>query len=78
MAARRMPGSWSRADVRQLAPMLGVVAVLHVVGFGALMAMAPREYPAGAQVFSIGLGALVAVALACVRLEYRPFIYFQF
>ncbi len=56
MAARRMPGSWTRADVRQLAPMLAVVAALHVLGFGALIAMAPREYHVGAQVFSIGLG----------------------
>lgn len=41
---------------RPVAGMLVAVAVLHAVGFGALIALAPRDYHVGVQVFSIGLG----------------------
>jgi len=57
MAVRRLVGSWSRRDRVQVCALLGVVAVLHLVGFGTLILLvAPERYQVGAQVFSIGLG----------------------
>jgi len=57
MAVRRLVGSWSRRDRAQVCALLGVVAALHVVGFGTLILLvAPERYQVGAQVFSIGLG----------------------
>ncbi|MEJ6537249.1 MAG: HoxN/HupN/NixA family nickel/cobalt transporter [Mycobacterium sp.] len=57
MAVRRLVGTWSRRDRAQVCALLGVVAALHVVGFGTLVLLvAPERYQVGAQVFSIGLG----------------------
>ena len=53
MAVRRLVGSWSRRDRAQVCALLGVVAALHVVGFGTLILLvAPERYQVGAQVFS--------------------------
>ena len=57
MALRRLVLSWNRRDWVQVCALLGVVAILHVIGFGTLIALvAPEHYRVGAQVFSIGLG----------------------
>jgi nickel/cobalt transporter (NiCoT) family protein len=51
-----VPG-WSRRDWRETGVLLGVLAVLHVVGFGALFATVGRHsYDLGSQTFGIGLG----------------------
>ncbi len=56
-ALRRIVRSWTRRDWLEVSALLGSVAVLHVVGFGALILfVAPHHYQVGAQVFSIGLG----------------------
>lgn len=57
MGVRPLIASWSRRDRVHLAAMLGVVAVLHIVGFAALFVLvAPNEYQVGTQVLSVGLG----------------------
>ena len=57
MALRRLVLSWNRQDWVQVCALLGVVAILHVIGFGTLILLvAPERYRVGAQVFSIGLG----------------------
>ena len=54
--------SWSRRDLVQAAGLLGVVALLHVVGFGVLLLLVgPRHVTigsaaAGTPVFGVGLG----------------------
>ena len=54
---RRLISSWNRRDWRDVAGVLGVIALLHVVGFGALVLLvAPHHYQVGAQVFGVGLG----------------------
>jgi nickel/cobalt transporter (NiCoT) family protein len=46
-----------RADWWRTAGLLGVIAALHVVAFGILVALvAPHHYKVGAQVFGLGLG----------------------
>ena len=50
------PGrTWTRVDTRRLARLLGVVGALHVVGWGALLLLAPAG-GAGAGVLGLGLG----------------------
>jgi len=57
MAVRRLVGSWTRRDWAHVCALFGVVAILHVIGFGTLILLvAPERYQVGAQVFSIGLG----------------------
>lgn len=57
MAGRRVRDSWTRSDRARVAAVMGVVVVLHVVGFGALLLLvAPARYQVGTQVFSIGMG----------------------
>ena len=56
MFAQMMAG-WTRRDWWQTAGLLGVVAAMHIVAFGALfLFIAPRHYAAGTQVFGVGLG----------------------
>ncbi len=41
----------------EIAVLLGVIAVMHLVGFGTLLVViAPRHYQSGTEVFGIGLG----------------------
>ena len=48
---------WERADTRRLLRLLGVVAALHVLGWGVLgLFVVPHEYSVGEQVFGWGLG----------------------
>ena len=52
-----MLSSWNRRDWLQAALLLGVIALMHVVGFGLLIgAVGPHEYTLGTQVFGVGLG----------------------
>lgn len=49
--------SWTRRDWWQASGLLGVVGLMHVVGFGVLIvAIAPHHYMAGTAVFGVGLG----------------------
>ena len=57
MALTRLVDSWTRRDWVQVWALFGVVAVLHVIGFGTLaMLVVPEHYQVGTQVLSIGLG----------------------
>ena len=57
MALTRLVDSWTRRDWVQVWALFGVVAVLHVIGFGTLAVLVvPEHYQVGAQVLSIGLG----------------------
>ncbi|WP_067664360.1 HoxN/HupN/NixA family nickel/cobalt transporter [Nocardia miyunensis] len=48
---------WNRRDWLEAATLLGVVVVMHLVGFGLLFgAIAPHSYHIGTQVFGVGLG----------------------
>ena len=48
---------WNRRDWGQLGGLLALIALMHVVGFGALvLVVAPAHYSVGTQVFGIGLG----------------------
>ncbi len=49
--------TWSTQDTRRLLRLLGIVAGLHVVGWGVLaLLVAPRGYVVGEQAFGLGLG----------------------
>ena len=53
----RLVRSWDRRDRLEVAVLVAAIALLHLVGFGALvMITAPHHYQVGAQVFGIGLG----------------------
>ena len=58
--ATRLPvgtATWERSDWLEAAGLLGVVMLLHLVGFGMLIwVVAPHHYGVGKQVFSVGLG----------------------
>ena len=57
MTLARLMRLWNRRDWLEVAVLVGVIALLHLVGFGSLvMLIAPRHYQVGAQVFGIGLG----------------------
>ncbi|WP_432523988.1 HoxN/HupN/NixA family nickel/cobalt transporter [Kineococcus sp. SYSU DK006] len=48
---------WERTDTRRLLRLLGVVAALHVLGWGVLgLLVVPYEHSVGEQVFGWGLG----------------------
>ncbi|WP_227984844.1 HoxN/HupN/NixA family nickel/cobalt transporter [Nocardia spumae] len=48
---------WHRRDWLEALALLGVVALMHVIGFGLLFgAIAPHGYRVGTEVFGIGLG----------------------
>jgi high-affinity nickel-transport protein len=49
--------SWTRRDWLESALLFGVVAALHLVGFGVLFGLVgPQQYTLGTQVFGVGLG----------------------
>ncbi len=56
-AIRRLVTSWSRKDWLEVSALAGVIAALHIVGFGALILfVAPNHYQVGTEVFGVGLG----------------------
>jgi nickel/cobalt transporter (NiCoT) family protein len=55
---RRLMSPWDRHDRIEIGVLLGVIALMHVVGFGTLiLAIAPHHYHSGNQIFGVGLGA---------------------
>jgi nickel/cobalt transporter (NiCoT) family protein len=55
---RRLLSTWDRRDYFEIGVLLGVIALMHVVGFTTLVfVIAPHHYRAGAQIFGVGLGA---------------------
>ncbi len=55
---RRLLASWNRRDYIEIGVLLGLIALMHVVGFAVLVfAIAPHHYRAGTQIFGVGLGA---------------------
>ncbi|GAA1129351.1 HoxN/HupN/NixA family nickel/cobalt transporter [Nocardioides aquiterrae] len=49
--------SWTRRDRLEAAVLLGIVALMHVVGFGLLFGLVgPHQYTVGDQVLGVGLG----------------------
>ncbi|MEP9384643.1 HoxN/HupN/NixA family nickel/cobalt transporter [Nocardioides cheoyonin] len=53
----RVLTTWTRRDWLEAWALLGVVALMHVVGFGVLLGLVgPRHYSLGSQVFGVGLG----------------------
>lgn len=49
--------AWSRRDRIEISVLLGVITLMHLVGFTTLfMIIAPRHYHAGSQIFGVGLG----------------------
>ena len=53
----RLLTTWSRADRRAAASLLGVVLLLHVVAFGLLLfVVEPARHRIGSTVFGVGLG----------------------
>jgi high-affinity nickel-transport protein len=54
----RLLSTWNRRDFAEIGVLLGVIALMHVVGFAVLVfAIAPHHYRAGTQIFGVGLGA---------------------
>jgi high-affinity nickel-transport protein len=54
---RRLVISWTRRDWLECAGLVVVIALLHLVGFGALILLGgPHHYQVGTQLFGIGLG----------------------
>ena len=54
---RRLTATWNRRDYVEIGVLLGVIALMHAVGFAMLVfAIAPHHYRAGAQIFGVGLG----------------------
>jgi nickel/cobalt transporter (NiCoT) family protein len=55
---RRLLSTWNRRDYIEIGVLLGVIALMHLVGFATLVfVIAPHHYRAGAQIFGVGLGA---------------------
>lgn len=55
---RRLMSTWDRRDRIEIGLLLGVIAVMHLVGFATLvLVIAPHHYQAGTQIFGVGLGA---------------------
>ncbi len=53
----RLLSTWNRRDFAEIGALLGVIALMHVVGFAVLVfAIAPHHYRAGTQIFGVGLG----------------------
>ncbi len=56
-AFRRLVISWNRRDWLEFAGLVGVIALLHLMGFGALILLiVPPHYEVGTLVFGTGLG----------------------
>ncbi|MDT5088594.1 MAG: nickel/cobalt transporter (NiCoT) family protein, partial [Mycobacterium sp.] len=54
----RLLSTWNRRDFAEIGALLGVIALMHVVGFAVLVfVIAPHHYRAGTQIFGVGLGA---------------------
>jgi nickel/cobalt transporter (NiCoT) family protein len=54
---RRLVIPWARRDWLGFAALVVVIALLHIVGFGALILLVgPHHYQVGTQLFGIGLG----------------------
>jgi nickel/cobalt transporter (NiCoT) family protein len=57
-AIRRLLSTWDRRDRIEIGVLLGVIALMHLVGFAILaLVIAPHHYHAGTQIFGVGLGA---------------------
>ncbi len=55
---RRLLSTWNRRELVEIGALLGVIALMHVVGFAVLVfVIAPHHYRAGTQIFGVGLGA---------------------
>lgn len=53
----RLSSNWDRRDRVEIGALLGVIAVMHAVGFAILiLVIAPRHYVAGSEIFGVGLG----------------------
>jgi high-affinity nickel-transport protein len=49
--------SWTRRDWLEAGLLLGVILLMHIVGFGLLLGVVgPQHYTVGGQVFGVGLG----------------------
>jgi alginate O-acetyltransferase complex protein AlgI len=72
--------TWESSGSETLWPwMLLWLLPLGVAHFAAMKVDLPaRAERLDGRLFALVFGAVVAIVLACVRLEYRPFIYFQF
>ena len=59
MVARgRLSSTWNRHDRTEIGAILGVIALMHLIGFATLTVLiAPRHFHAGSQIFGVGLGA---------------------
>nr|WP_277834303.1 HoxN/HupN/NixA family nickel/cobalt transporter [Rhodococcus sp. D2-41] len=54
---RSVLSDWTRRDWTEAGALLGVIAAMHVIGFGMLFwLIAPHGYHLGTQVFGVGLG----------------------
>jgi high-affinity nickel-transport protein len=54
----RLSSTWNRHDRIEIGMLLGVIALMHLLGFATLILLiAPRHFQAGSQIFGIGLGA---------------------
>jgi high-affinity nickel permease len=54
----RLSSTWNRHDRTEIGVILGVIALMHLIGFATLTVLiAPRHFHAGSQIFGVGLGA---------------------
>ncbi|MBO0864115.1 MAG: HoxN/HupN/NixA family nickel/cobalt transporter [Mycobacterium sp.] len=54
----KLSSTWDRRDRLEIYALLGVIALMHLIGFATLILLiAPRHYHAGTQIFGVGLGA---------------------
>jgi nickel/cobalt transporter (NiCoT) family protein len=54
---RGLTSTWDRRDRIGVGVLLGVIVVMHIVGFATLaLVIAPRHYHTGTQIFGVGLG----------------------
>jgi nickel/cobalt transporter (NiCoT) family protein len=54
----RLMSRWDRRDRIEIGALLGVIALMHLVGFTTLaLVIAPHHYHSGTQIFGAGLGA---------------------
>ncbi len=53
----KLSSTWDRRDRTEIGVLLGVIALMHLVGFATLvMVIAPQHYRVGTQIFGVGLG----------------------
>lgn len=54
----RLSSTWNRHDRIEIGVLLGVIALMHLLGFATLtLVIAPQHFRAGSQIFGVGLGA---------------------